>query len=78
VVCVFNFTPVVRHGYRVGVPEAVGYREILNTDALEYGGSGVGNAGYVQGEHVHHLGHPHSAALTLPPLGAVFLKPERG
>jgi 1,4-alpha-glucan branching enzyme len=77
VVCVFNFTPVPRYGYRVPVPEAVAYREILNTDAAAYGGGDVGNLGSAQGEAVRHNEHPYSMALTLPPLGAVFLKPER-
>ena len=77
VVCVFNFTPVPRYGYRVPVPEPVAYREILNTDAAEYGGSGVGNFGTAQGEAVRHNEHRFSMALTLPPLAAVFLKPVR-
>jgi 1,4-alpha-glucan branching enzyme len=75
-VCVFNFTPVVREGYRVPVPYAGGFREILNTDAEVYGGSGVGNLGRALAEDAPHLGHAHSMALTLPPLGALFLKPE--
>ncbi len=77
IVCVFNFTPVPRYGYRIPVPEAVAYREILNTDAQGYGGSGVGNLGFAQGEAVRHHEHGFSMALTLPPLGAVFFKPER-
>ncbi len=77
VVCVFSFTPVVRYGYRIPVPEPVRYREILNTDAEIYGGSNVGNMGGADGEAVEHLGHPYSMALTLPPLAALYLKPER-
>ncbi len=76
-VCVFNFTPVPRVGYRIPVPEPVRYREILNSDAGEYGGSGMGNLGLAHGEAVAHNGHPYSVALTLPPLGAIFLKPDR-
>ncbi|HET8630152.1 MAG TPA: 1,4-alpha-glucan branching protein GlgB, partial [Thermomicrobiales bacterium] len=77
VVCVCNFTPVPRAGYRIPVPEAIGYREILNTDAADYGGSNTGNYGYVTSEAREHHGHPYSLALTLPPLAAVYLKPER-
>ena len=76
-VCVFNFTPLPRTDYRIPVPEAVRYREMLNTDAREYGGSGVGNGGGAAGEGVWHNGRPYSLSLTLPPLGALFLKPER-
>jgi 1,4-alpha-glucan branching enzyme len=77
IVCAFNFTPVPRFGYRIPVPEAVRYRELLNTDARDYGGSGLGNFGTAQGEAVRHHDHPNSMAVTLPPLAAVFFKPER-
>ncbi len=77
IVCVFNFTPVPRFNYRIPVPEPVRLREILNTDAQDYGGSGQGNLGYAQGERVEHNGHPFSASLTLPPLAALYFKPER-
>jgi 1,4-alpha-glucan branching enzyme len=77
VVCVFNFTPVPRYSYRIPVPEPVRLREILNTDAREYGGSGLGNLGQVQAERVEHNGRPCSVVLTLPPLAALYLKPER-
>jgi 1,4-alpha-glucan branching enzyme len=72
VVC--NFTPVPRDGYQVGVPAAGFWREILNSDAKEYGGSGMGNLGGAEAikEAVH--GRPYSLTLTLPPLAAVFLK----
>jgi len=76
-VAVANFTPVVRQNYRVGVPEAGFYRELLNTDAAIYGGSNVGNSGGVEAEPVPWMGHPHSLSLHLPPLGAVFFKPQR-
>ena len=68
-----NFSPVVRHGYRVGVPDAGLYRECFNSDAREYGGSGVGNNGAVASEPVPWHGFPHSLALMLPPLAAVIL-----
>jgi 1,4-alpha-glucan branching enzyme len=76
VVCVCNFTPVPRHGYRIGVPTSGWYRERLNTDAFYYGGSNVGNSGGVQsvGSPCHDF--PHSLTLTLPPLGMLLLKCE--
>jgi len=73
VVC--NFTPVVRRGYRIGVPAGGRYIERLNTDAADYGGSGVGNCG-VATEAIPSHGHPQSLALTLPPLAVVVLAPE--
>ncbi|GIW88813.1 MAG: 1,4-alpha-glucan branching enzyme GlgB [Isosphaeraceae bacterium] len=75
VVVVCNFTPVVRRDYRIGVPRAGFYRELLNTDAGYYGGSNVGNAGGVWSIPEPHAGRPHQLRLTLPPLAAVFLKP---
>ncbi|HEX5633604.1 MAG TPA: alpha amylase C-terminal domain-containing protein, partial [Gemmatimonadales bacterium] len=71
-----NFTPVPRHGYRVGLPLAGRWREILNSDAPIYGGSGLGNLGGVQGEPVAWHGRAQSALLTLPPLGVVMFVPE--
>jgi 1,4-alpha-glucan branching enzyme len=75
VVVVCNFTPVVRRGYRVGVPVEGFYRELLNTDAGYYGGGNVGNGGGVQAERRPWTGQPWSLGLTLPPLGVVMLKP---
>ncbi len=72
---VLNFTPVPRHGYRIGVPRGGLWREILNSDAREYGGSGVVNGGAFA-EPIPLHGHPLSVALTLPPLGAVFLESD--
>jgi 1,4-alpha-glucan branching enzyme len=77
-VCVCNFTPVPRHGYRVGVPRGGFYREILNTDSAYYGGSDMGNSGGVVGEPVPWHGQSHSVLLTLPPLAAVWLAPSEG
>jgi 1,4-alpha-glucan branching enzyme len=74
VLCVFNFTPVPRHGYRLGVSRAGTWREIANGDALEYGGSGIGNGGAVIAEDVPHQGRSHSLVLDLPPLAALFLE----
>ncbi len=75
-VVVCNFTPVVRHNYRVGVPFDGVYREILNSDAAEFGGSGQGNLGGVEAAPVGFHGRFHSLNLTLPPLGVLFLKWE--
>jgi 1,4-alpha-glucan branching enzyme len=74
VVCVFNFTPVVRENYMLGVPRGGRWEEILNTDAAEYWGSGVGNLGGLEANPVPAHGRNRSVTLTLPPLGAVFLK----
>ncbi|CAA9574453.1 MAG: GH13_9 / GH13_8 / GH13 / GH13_10 / CBM 48 / GH13_36 [uncultured Thermomicrobiales bacterium] len=76
IVCAFNFTPVPRLGYRIPVPEPIRYREILNTDAEVYGGGGIGNFGTAQGEAVQHHDHPNSMLVNLPPLAAVYFKPE--
>ncbi|HEY8519872.1 MAG TPA: 1,4-alpha-glucan branching protein GlgB [Gammaproteobacteria bacterium] len=74
-VIVLNFTPVPRHGYRVGVPASGRYREVLNSDSEYYGGSNVGNVA-VDTEPVPCMGHPQSIVLTLPPLGGLVLVPE--
>jgi 1,4-alpha-glucan branching enzyme len=74
IVAIFNFTPVPRIGYRVGVPSAGYWRELLNSDAKEYGGSGMGNMGGREAEAIPSHGRPYSLNLTLPPLGALFLK----
>ena len=75
VACVFNFTPVPRYNYRIGAPAGGKWLEVCNTDAEEYGGSGQGNLGSVEAAPVWYHGHQWSLTLTLPPLGAVFLKP---
>jgi 1,4-alpha-glucan branching enzyme len=72
VIC--NFTPVPREQYRVGVPVGGFWRELLNSDAREYGGSGIGNMGGVHAEAQPAHGRPFSLRLTLPPLAALFLK----
>ena len=74
VVMVFNFTPVVRAGYRIGVPDAGFYAELLNSDASIYGGGNVGNWGGVDAEPVASHGFEHSVRLTVPPLGCLLLK----
>jgi 1,4-alpha-glucan branching enzyme len=75
VVC--NFTPVPRGDYRVGVPEGGVWRELLNSDAKDYGGTGLGNLGAVTAEPKPAHGRSHSLPLTLPPLGILVFKKER-
>jgi 1,4-alpha-glucan branching enzyme len=70
-----NFTPVPRQGYRVGLPRGGRYREIFNSDAEMFGGSNVGNLGFIDAEDVPFQSRPASAAITLPPLAVVILKP---
>jgi 1,4-alpha-glucan branching enzyme len=72
VVC--NFTPVPRDNYRIGVPYDGFWKELLNSDAAEYAGSGVGNLGGKQAEEKPSHGRPYSISLTLAPLGALFFK----
>ncbi|HVI08614.1 MAG TPA: 1,4-alpha-glucan branching protein GlgB [Candidatus Binatia bacterium] len=74
VLIVCNFTPVPRVGYSVGVPSGGYWRELLNSDAGEYNGSGMGNMGGVNAEEVPLHGRHWSVKLTLPPLAALFLK----
>jgi 1,4-alpha-glucan branching enzyme len=73
-----NYTPVPRAGYRVGVPHGGYWRELLNSDGREYGGSGMGNLGGVQAEEIPTHARPFSLNLTLPPLAALFFKADRG
>jgi 1,4-alpha-glucan branching enzyme len=78
---VFNCTPVPRTNFRVGVPSHDRWLEVLNTDAKEYGGSGVGNYGSVAASPMPHRHFPRSLTLSLPPLAALVLiphAPDRG
>jgi 1,4-alpha-glucan branching enzyme len=77
VVAVVNLTPVVRDRYRVGVPVEGDWLELCNTDAADYGGSGVGNLGRIEATPVPSHGYPASLELSLPPLGALLLGPAR-
>jgi 1,4-alpha-glucan branching enzyme len=72
-----NMTPMPRFAYRVGVPEGGQWREILNTDAEVYGGGNLGAGGGVEAQHLGDDAYAWSLELTLPPLAAVILKPER-
>ena len=76
VVVVCNLTPVVRHGYRVGLPQGGIWRELLNTDAGLYGGSGVVNPKALPAQPIHWQGQDCSVLLSLPPLGVVWLELE--
>jgi 1,4-alpha-glucan branching enzyme len=76
VVVVLNFTPVPREAYRIGLPIAGHYGEILNSDSSYYAGGNLGNAGGVQAEPLPWMGLPYSAAITLPPLAGIVLIPE--
>ncbi|HWS85190.1 MAG TPA: alpha amylase C-terminal domain-containing protein, partial [Ktedonobacteraceae bacterium] len=73
-VCVCNFTPVPRHGYRVGVPEAGEYYEVLNSDDTRYGGSGLLNSQPMPSGPIYWQSCPHSILLTIPPLSTIMLK----
>ena len=74
--CVANFSGSPKPDYRVGLPFAGRWREVLNTDATSYGGSGWGNYGGVDAEQVVWHGRPASAVLQLPPAGVLWLAPE--
>lgn len=76
IVFVGNFTPVPRYRYRIGVPHSKKWVELLNSDALCYGGSNLGNLGQVAAEEKPYHGRPCSLELTLPPLACLVLKPE--
>ena len=74
VACVSNMAPVVHEDYRLGLPHAGSWTEIVNTDALDYGGSGVGNLGRVEATDDPWHGRPASARMVLPPLASVWLR----
>jgi 1,4-alpha-glucan branching enzyme len=74
-ICVCNFSPVVRASYRIGVPRRGRYHEVLNTDSQLYGGSNVGNGGAVMAEEIAWHAFPNSISLTLPPLATLWLVP---
>ncbi len=71
-----NFTPILRTNYVLGVPRAGYWREIANSDALDYGGSGAGNLGGVASNPAPAHGRMHSITLTLPPLACLLLTCE--
>ena len=71
-----NFTPVVRHGYRLGLPRRGTYLEVLNTDAIAYGGSGIVNKGKISSEDLPWQAFPYSCVVALPPLAVLVLAPD--
>ena len=76
-IVIVNFTPVPRHGYRIGVPRSGPYQEVFNSDSQYYGGSNLGNGGQaLWAEDIPWMGRPHSLQLTLPPLAGIVLKPS--
>jgi 1,4-alpha-glucan branching enzyme len=76
VACLVNFSGEPHHNYRIGLPAAGRWREMLNTDAADYGGSGVGNLGAVEAVNEPWHGRPASAVFNLPPLGVLLLAPD--
>ena len=76
VACIANFSAIPHLRYRVGLPRAGRWREILNTDAVSYGGSGVGNFGHIEAGPEPWHGLPASATITLPPMGVLWLTPD--
>ena len=74
IIVVFNFTPVIRKDYRIGVPLSGQYEEILNSDSNYYDGSNQGNSSPIQSDDIQLMGRPHSISLTLPPLAGVVLR----
>jgi 1,4-alpha-glucan branching enzyme len=70
-----NLTPMPHERFRIGLPTGGAWREVLNSDAEVYGGSGLGNLGRVEAETLPWHGRSHSAQIVLPPLASVFLRP---
>lgn len=77
IIAVCNFTPEVRIGYRIGVPEKCAYVEVFNSDLEEYGGSGVKNEGELVAQEVAWHGREQSIEIRVPPLATIYLKPVR-
>ena len=74
--CVANFSAVPHYDYKIGLPSAGAWAEVVNTDADVYGGSGVGNMGSVLAAAASWHGRPASATITIPPLAVLWLAPE--
>ena len=77
VLAVCNFTPIPRHDYRLGVPVPGAWRELCNSDSAYYGGSNLGNGGWVQAQAIASHGYENSLSLLLPPLAILLLRPEQ-
>ena len=73
-----NFSGSPHENYKIGLPHAGRWLEVINTDADIYGGSGVGNLGAVEAVEVERHGRPASATITVPPLGVLWLAPDSG
>jgi 1,4-alpha-glucan branching enzyme len=76
IACVANFAGEPHLSYRIGLPSAGRWREVINTDAGVYGGSGVGNMGVIEAVAEPFHGLPASAVIAVPPLGVLWLAPE--
>jgi len=76
VAVVVNFAGVPHEGYRLALPRGGRWREVYNSDSLEFGGSGVGNLGAIEAEDVPHYDRPYSASVRIPPLGAVIFQAD--
>ena len=77
ILVVVNFTPIPRFDYRIGVPLACTYQEMINSDSAYYGGSNLGNLGAIQATAQPWMGRPYSITLTLPPLAVLIIKPGK-
>jgi 1,4-alpha-glucan branching enzyme len=75
-IIVLNFTPVLRHNYRIGVPKSGQYAEIFNSDAAIYGGSNQGNGAGLQTENMAWMNQSQSLLITLPPLAGLIIRPN--
>jgi 1,4-alpha-glucan branching enzyme len=76
VVTVVNLTPIPRWNYRIGIPRAGGWREVFNSDATSFGGSGIGNGGWAEARAERLGDEPAFIEIVLPPLGALVFVPE--
>ena len=76
IACIANFSALPHLKYQIGLPRAGRWREVLNTDAAVYGGSGVGNLGGIEAVPEPYHGRPASAIITVPPLGVLWLTPQ--
>jgi 1,4-alpha-glucan branching enzyme len=77
ILCVFNFLPFERHGYKIGVDHGGKWDEILNSDAREYFGNGIGNFGFKTAQNLRYNDKPYVLEISIPPLGAVFFKHKK-
>jgi 1,4-alpha-glucan branching enzyme len=75
-IIVCNFTPITRYDFLVGTPKGGLWKELLNSDALDYGGSGQGNLGLVEADSTPFHGRSNSLRITVPPLSIVFFRNE--